>query len=82
MNEKGNAKSKRVEFMAPDLSTNSYLAFSTIVTAGMNGINKKIDLGSPVQENNYKMNDSKRKSLGIDLLPNGLDDSLNALNRD
>lgn len=78
MNEKGNARSKRIEFRALDPSTNSYLAFSAIVTAGMDGITKKIDLGSPVQETIYKMKDFKRKSLGIDLLPISLEDSLNA----
>lgn len=82
VNEKGNARSKRVEFRASDPSANSYLAFSAIVTAGMDGINKKIDPRSPVHETIYKMNDSKRKSLGIDLLPISLEDSLNALKRD
>lgn len=82
VNEKGNTKSKRVEFRAPDPSANPYLAFSAIVTAGMDGINKKIDPGSPVQENIYKMDDSKRKNLGISVLPKSLEESLSALKSD
>jgi glutamine synthetase len=82
VNEKGNTKSKRVEFRAPDPSANPYLAFSAIVTAGMDGINKKIDPGSPIQENIYKMDDSKRKNLGINVLPKSLDESLAALKSD
>ncbi|MGN6629053.1 MAG: type I glutamate--ammonia ligase [Candidatus Nitrosocosmicus sp.] len=82
VNEKGNTKSKRIEYRAPDPSSNPYLAFSAIVTAGMDGINKKIDPGSPIQENIYKMDDAKRKSLGIGVLPNSLEESLNALKSD
>ncbi len=48
----------------------------------MDGINKKIDPGSPVQENIYKMDDSKRKNLGISVLPKSLEESLSALKSD
>ena len=80
--EKNNFKSKRVEFRAPDPSANSYLAFSAIVAAGLNGVNKKIDPGNPVNENIYKMSDSKRNDLGIKSLPNSLEESLEALKSD
>jgi glutamine synthetase len=82
VNEKGNTKTKRIEFRAPDPSSNPYLAFSSIVAAGMDGINKKIDPGSPVHEDIFKMTDSKRKSLGIDVLPDSLEESLSALKSD
>ena len=82
VNEKGNAKSKRIEFRAPDPSSNPYLGFSAIVAAGMDGINKKIDPGDPIQENIYKMDDSKRKNLGIGVLPDSLEKSLSALKSD
>ncbi len=82
VNEKGNTKSKRIEFRAPDPSANPYLAFSAIVAAGMDGINKKTEPGNPVHENIYKMTDSKRKSLGIDVLPSSLEESLMALKSD
>jgi glutamine synthetase len=82
VNEKGNTKSKRIEFRAPDPSANPYLAFSAIVAAGMDGINKKTEPGNPVHEDIYKMTDSKRKSLGIDVLPGSLEESLLALKSD
>jgi glutamine synthetase len=82
VNEKGNAKSKRIEFRAPDPSANPYLAFSAIVAAGIDGINKKTDPGSPIKEDIYKMTDSKRKSLGINTLPGSLEESLSALKSD
>ena len=69
VNEKNNAKSKRIEFRAPDPSANPYLAFSAIVAAGLDGIKKKIDPGDPISENIYKMPDSMRNSLAIKSLP-------------
>ena len=82
VNEKGSATSKRVEFRAPDPSANPYLAFSAIVAAGIDGINKKTDPGNPVNENIYKMTDTQRKSLGIGTLPSSLEESLTALKSD
>jgi glutamine synthetase len=82
INEKGNAKSKRVEFRAPDPSTNPYLAFSAIVAAGIDGMNKKREPGNPINENIYKMTDMQRKSLGIGTLPSSLEESLAALKSD
>ena len=82
VNEKNNFKSKRIEFRAPDPSSNPYLAFSAIVAAGVDGMKKKIDPGDPVNENIYKMSDSKRKGLGIKSLPHSLSGSLQALKSD
>jgi glutamine synthetase len=82
VDEKNNYKTKRIEFRAPDPSANPYLAFSAIVSAGLDGMNRKIDPGDPVNENIYKMSDSRRKSLGIMSLPSSLEESLTALNND
>ncbi len=82
VNAKGNDSSKRIEFRAPDPSANSYLAFSAIVAAGLDGIKNKIDPGNPINENIYKMSDHKRKSFGINMLPSTLDDALMFLKSD
>jgi glutamine synthetase len=82
VNEKNSGKSKRIEFRAPDPSANPYLAFSATVAAGLDGINKKIDPGDPVNQNIYKIPDSLRRSLGIETLPRSLKDSINALRDD
>lgn len=82
VNEKNSGKSKRIEFRAPDPSANPYLAFSATVAAGLDGINKKIDPGDPVNQNIYKIPDSLRRSLGIQTLPRSLKDSINALRDD
>jgi glutamine synthetase len=82
VDEKNNYKTKRIEFRAPEPSANPYLAFSAIVAAGLDGMNRKIDPGDPVNENIYKMSDSRRKSLRIKSLPSSLEESLTALHND
>jgi glutamine synthetase len=79
---KDHFKSKRIEFRAPDPSANPYLAFSAIVSAGLDGIKKKTDPGNPIDENIYKMSDAKRNSLGIKSLPCNLEDALASLKSD
>lgn len=82
VNEKNNSKSKRVEFRAPDPSANPYLAFSSIMAAGLDGIKKKIDPGSSVDSDIYKMSDQNKSRLGIKSLPSSLTEALNALKCD
>ncbi len=82
INDKDNYKTKRLEFRAPDPSSNPYLVFPAILAAGLDGVQKKIDPGSPIDENIYKMSESKRISLGIQSLPRTLQDSLERLKSD
>jgi len=82
VNDRHNAKSKRIEFRAPDPSANPYLAFSAIVAAGLDGIRKKIEPGDPVNEDIYKMTDYARTGLGIKSLPGSLQESIDALKAD
>jgi len=82
VNDRNNAKSKRIEFRAPDPSANPYLAFSAIVAAGLDGIRKKTEPGDPVNEDIYKMSDSARTGREIRSLPGSLQASLEALKSD
>lgn len=82
INDKLSKDSKRVEFRAPDPSCNPYLAFSAIVAAGLDGMRKKIDPGDPVDENIYKMSDSRRNDLGIKSVPGSLEESIASLKSD
>ncbi|MDE3088665.1 MAG: type I glutamate--ammonia ligase, partial [Chloroflexota bacterium] len=43
-----NPKTKRIEYRPPDPSTNPYLAFAALLMAGLDGIEKKIDPGAPM----------------------------------
>ena len=82
INDKLSRDSKRVEFRAPDPSCNPYLAFSAIVAAGLDGMKKKVDPGDPVDENIYKMSDSRRNDLGINSVPGSLEESIASLKSD
>jgi glutamine synthetase len=82
INDKLSRDSKRIEFRAPDPSCNPYLAFSAIVAAGLDGMKKKIDPGDPVDENIYKMSDSRRNDLKIKSVPGSLEESVASLKSD
>jgi glutamine synthetase len=82
VNEKNISKSKRIEFRAPDPSANPYLAFSSIVAAGLDGIKKKMDPGSSVDNDIYKMSEQNKSELGIKSLPETLTKALEELKCD
>lgn len=48
-------KAKRVEFRAPDPSSNPYLCFAAILMAGLDGIQNRIDPGEPVDKDLYEL---------------------------
>jgi glutamine synthetase len=82
INEIKSPNSKRIEYRAPDPSANPYLAFSAIVAAGLDGINRKVDPADPVSEDIYKMTDKRRKEFGVKVLPGSLEEGLSALKTD
>ncbi len=73
---------KRLEFRAPDPSSNAYLVFSAVLSAGLDGIKKKIDPGEQIHEDIFKMTRSERRKRGIDTLPANLDEALDELESD
>jgi glutamine synthetase len=72
----------RIEYRPPDPTSNPYLAVSAIILAGIDGIERKIDPGDPVDENVYKMTSERRRQLGIKSLPRSLDEALDNLESD
>jgi len=75
-----NPKLKRLEFRPPDPSCNPYLAFATMVMAGLDGIQNKIDPGKPLDKDIYEMSADALKK--VPSLPGSLDESLKALEKD
>ncbi|GAJ23255.1 unnamed protein product, partial [marine sediment metagenome] len=47
----GKEKATRIEFRVPDPACNPYLAFSVMLAAGLEGIEKEYELVDPVEEN-------------------------------
>ena len=78
----GHAKLKRLEFRAPDPSSNPYLVFAAVTGAGMDGVRKKMEPGDPVQEDIFKMTKEERQAKGIGMLPATLGEALDELDSD
>ena len=76
------AQSKRIEYRPPDPLANPYLALPAIILAGLDGINKKIDPGDPVDVNVYKLDVNRRRELGIVELPRSLEEAIDELESD
>ncbi len=68
----GREKATRVEFRSPDPACNPYLAFSVMLAAGLEGIEKKYEVPAPVEENVYEMSAEERVKRGINTLPASL----------
>jgi glutamine synthetase len=62
----------RVEFRSPDPACNPYFAFSVMLAAGLEGIEKKYPLKDPVERNVYEMTEKERKKYKIESLPGNL----------
>jgi glutamine synthetase len=73
-------RAKRLEFRPPDPSANPYLAFSALLMAGLDGIQNRIDPGSPVEADLFEM--SAEELAGIPHVPGSLDEALDALEAD
>ncbi|HUB92670.1 MAG TPA: type I glutamate--ammonia ligase [Candidatus Saccharimonadales bacterium] len=79
---KGMEKAKRVEYRAPDPSTNPYLAFSALLMAALDGVKKKREPGMSTDENIYHLTKERRKQMKIKELPGSLTEALNELESD
>ena len=72
-------ESKRIEFRPPDPAANPYLAFSALLMAGLDGIAKKTDPGSPFDVDVYALSGKEKN---IPQVPDSLKGSLEALKTD
>ncbi|HUT97332.1 MAG TPA: glutamine synthetase family protein [Dehalococcoidales bacterium] len=68
----GREKATRLEYRSPDPACNPYLAFSAMLAAGLDGIEKGMEPPAPVEENVYEMSEDERKKRGIGTLPASL----------
>lgn len=74
--------STRLELRSPDPSCNPYLALAAILTAGLDGIEKKMTPPDPVNKNIYTMNEEDRLKNDVRSLPANLYEAIKDLMED
>jgi glutamine synthetase len=74
------AKAKRIEVRFPDPSCNPYLAFAAMLMAGLDGIENKIDPGTPMDKDIYSL--SREELANVPHMPGTLEEALECLHED
>ena len=72
----------RLEVRCPDPASNTYLAFAAMIAAGLDGVEKGLTLGEPVEESLFEMDATQIASKGIKELPGTLGEALDELSKD
>lgn len=78
----GQEQAARIELRCPDPTANPYLAFASILRAGLDGIEQGLAAPPLVTENMYDLTRTERIERGIDELPGTLGEALEALEGD
>ncbi len=73
--------SMRVEFRVPDPACNPYLAFSVMLAAGLEGIEKSYELPPAVEEDITAVSAEELESRGIERLPDNLLDAVRRMEK-
>jgi glutamine synthetase len=75
-----NPKARRLEFRSPDPTCNPYLAFASMLMAGLDGIANKIEPPKPVEADLYELD--PELAAQVKNLPGSLSEVLDALETD
>jgi glutamine synthetase len=73
-------KAKRVEVRFPDPTCNGYLAFAAMLMAGLDGIQKRLSPGEPLDKDIYALTPEELQ--GVPSMPASLDEALTNLQKD
>ncbi|HYM84503.1 MAG TPA: type I glutamate--ammonia ligase, partial [Candidatus Dormibacteraeota bacterium] len=72
----------RIEVRCPDPSSNTYLAFAAMIAAGLDGVERGLELAAPVEESLFEMDASRIAEKGIRELPGTLGEAIDELEND
>lgn len=72
----------RIELRLPDSAANPYLATAAVIAAGLDGIDRDLDPGEPLNANLYTMSPEELLRKEVKVLPQSLDEALDALEAD
>jgi glutamine synthetase len=75
----GKKAAARCEIRCPDPAGNPYLQFAVLLATGLDGIQKKIDPGDPVELNVYHMTYEERAAKHIVSLPESLKEAVDEM---
>lgn len=73
-------KARRIEVRFPDPSANPYLAFSAMMMAGLDGIQKKIHPGDPIDKDLYDL--PPEELMDVPTVASSLEDAVECLRKD
>jgi glutamine synthetase len=80
---KGQDKAIRAELRCPDPSCNPYLAFSAMIAAAIDGIDRELTPPAPLNNINvYHLTEDERVEMSVHQLPGSLYEALNELEQD
>lgn len=72
----------RIELRCPDPSCNPYLAFAVMLKAGLDGIQRKLPVPEPAEEDLYHLDEARKRERHLETLPGSLYEALEELKRD
>ena len=72
----------RLEFRLPDSGCNPYLVHAALIAAGLDGIERELEPGDPMNINLYALTPEERAAKGIEILPQNLNEAIDALEAD
>ncbi len=78
--ERGRAT--RIEMRMPDNACNLYLLLACTLSAGLDGVERKLDPGKPLTFDASHLSDREMVSRGLHLMPRSLGEALSELERD
>ncbi len=81
MYKPGKEKATRIELRSPDPACNPYLAFSVMLAAGLDGIERGLTLPDDVTDDVYEMSAEQRAAAGIGQLPENLKEAIDELEK-
>lgn len=76
MYKPGKETATRIELRSPDPACNPYLAFSVMLAAGLEGIERGYELPAEAGDNIFEMTAEEREAAGIGTLPEDLDEAI------
>jgi glutamine synthetase len=77
----GKEGATRLELRSPDPACNLYLAFASMLMAGLYGIRGGYPCPDPVEENIYRMSNARQRKFDIRTLPRHLDEAVRLMEK-